>query len=95
MMSLILSSTIGKTLIAIVTGIVAVLAAYFHGKSQVATQQQAKNDVANANAATEEEKKVADIQVTTIKAASDAKAETASMDDSALRERMRDEYTEK
>lgn len=95
MMSLIISSTIGKALIAVVTGIVAVLAAYFHGKSQGATQQQAKNDVANANAATEEEKKVADIQVTTIKAASDAKTETASLDDSALRERMRDEYTEK
>lgn len=69
--------------------IVAVLAAWFNGKSKGATESKAKADVESANQAAKQSQVASDKQASIIKVAKDADQTNQSLSDDAARDRMR------
>lgn len=69
--------------------IVAVLAAWFSGKSKGTTEAKAKADVESANQAVKQSQAATDKQATIIKVAKDADQTNQSLSDDAARDRMR------
>ncbi|HAV1619730.1 TPA: hypothetical protein JG829_002434 [Enterobacter hormaechei subsp. steigerwaltii] len=69
--------------------IVAVLAAWFSGKSKGTTEAKAKADVETANQTVKQSQAATDKQATIIKVAKDADQTNQSLSDDAARDRMR------
>lgn len=69
--------------------IVAVLAAWFTGKSKGTTEAKAKADVESANQAAKQSQAASDKQASIIKVAKDADQTNQSLSDDAARDRMR------
>lgn len=69
--------------------IVAVLAAWFSGKSKGTTEAKAKADVETANQTVKQSQAANDKQSSIIKVAKDADQTNQSLSDDAARERMR------
>ncbi|WP_227171028.1 hypothetical protein [Enterobacter hormaechei] len=69
--------------------IVAVLAAWFSGKSKGTTEAKAKADVETANQAVKQSQAATDKQASIIKVAKDADQTNQSLSDDAARDRMR------
>ena len=69
--------------------IVAVLAAWFSGKSKGTTEAKAKADVENANQTVKQSQAATDKQASIIKVAKDADQTNQSLSDDAARDRMR------
>lgn len=69
--------------------IVAVLAAWFTGKSKGTTEAKAKADVETANQAAKQSQAATDKQASIIKVAKDADQTNQSLSDDAARDRMR------
>lgn len=69
--------------------IVAVLAAWFSGKSKGTTEAKAKADVETANQTVKQSQAATDKQVSIIKVAKDADQTNQSLSDDAARDRMR------
>lgn len=69
--------------------IVAVLAAWFSGKSKGTTEAKAKAEVESANQAVKQSQAATDKQATIIKVAKDADQTNQSLSDDAARDRMR------
>lgn len=69
--------------------IVAVLAAWFSGKSKGTTEAKAKAEVESANQSLKQSQAATDKQATIIKVAKDADQTNQSLSDDAARDRMR------
>lgn len=69
--------------------IVAVLAAWFTGKSKGTTEAKAKADVESANQTVKQSQAASDKQASIIKVAKDADQTNQSLSDDAARDRMR------
>lgn len=69
--------------------IVAVLAAWFSGKSKGTTEAKAKADVETANQTVKQSEAATDKQASIIKVAKDADQKNQSLSDDAARDRMR------
>ncbi|MCI2290996.1 hypothetical protein MOQ06_06285 [Enterobacter sp. I4] len=69
--------------------IVAVLAAWFSGKSKGTTEAKAKAEVESANQSVKQSQAATDKQATIIKVAKDADQTNQSLSDDAARDRMR------
>ncbi|ELC6296663.1 hypothetical protein RJO53_002808 [Enterobacter hormaechei] len=69
--------------------IVAVLTAWFSGKSKGTTEAKAKSDVESANQAMKQSQAATDKQASIIKVAKDADQTNHSLSDDAARDRMR------
>ncbi|MCM7455884.1 hypothetical protein ABQ297_22150 [Enterobacter hormaechei] len=69
--------------------IVAVLAAWFSGKSKGTTEAKAKADVEAANQTVKQSQAASDKQASIIKVAKDADQTNQSLSDDAARDRMR------
>ncbi|WP_203453225.1 hypothetical protein [Enterobacter hormaechei] len=69
--------------------IVAVLAAWFSGKSKGTTEAKAKADVETANQTVKQSQAATDKQASIIKVAKDADQTNQSLSDDAARDRMR------
>lgn len=69
--------------------IVAVLAAWFTGKSKGTTEAKSKADVETANQAVKQSQAATDKQASIIKVAKDADQTNQSLSDDAARDRMR------
>lgn len=69
--------------------IVAVLAAWFTGKSKGTTEAKAKADVESANQSVKQSQAASDKQASIIKVAKDADQTNQSLSDDAARDRMR------
>lgn len=69
--------------------IVAVLAAWFTGKSKGTTEAKAKADIESANQTVKQSQAASDKQVSIIKVAKDADQTNQSLSDDAARDRMR------
>lgn len=69
--------------------IVAVLAAWFTGKSKGTTEAKAKAEVESANQAVKQSQAASDKQSSIIKVAKDADQKNQSLSDDAARDRMR------
>lgn len=69
--------------------IVAVLAAWFSGKSKGTTEAKAKAEVESANQSVKQSQAATDKQATIIKVAKDADQTNQSLSDDASRDRMR------
>lgn len=69
--------------------IVAVLAAWFTGKSKGTTEAKAKADVETANQTVKQSQATTDKQASIIKVAKDADQTNQSLSDDAARDRMR------
>lgn len=69
--------------------IVAVLAAWFSGKSKGTTEAKAKADVETANQTVKQSQAASDKQASIIKVAKDADQTNQSLSDDAARDRMR------
>lgn len=69
--------------------IIAVLAAWFTGKSKGTTEAKAKADVESANQSVKQSQAANDKQASIIKVAKDAEQTNQSLSDDAARDRMR------
>ncbi|MEP8883507.1 hypothetical protein ABKV35_00235 [Enterobacter kobei] len=69
--------------------IIAVLAAWFTGKSKGTTEAKAKADVESANQSIQQSQASSDKQASIIKVAKDAEQTNQSLSDDAARDRMR------
>lgn len=69
--------------------IIAVLAAWFTGKSKGTTEAKAKADVEYANQSVKQSQAASDKQASIIKVAKDAEQTNQSLSDDAARDRMR------
>lgn len=69
--------------------VVAVIAAWHGGKSKGTTETQAKADVKEANAETQQAQAIAEKQSETIKAVKNVEQTNQSLSDDATRDRMR------
>lgn len=76
-------------ILGIVGIIVAVLAAWFTGKSKGTTEAKAKADVETANQSVKQSQAASDKQASIIKVAKDADQTNQSLSDDAARDRMR------
>lgn len=96
-MSLITSALTGgwQWLAAIGAVIVALFMSYFGGKKIGKVQTQAKADVEKADAKAEVVKASSEHESKVVGNANEAKNETANLTDDELRNRMRDQYTDK
>lgn len=69
--------------------IIAVLAAWFTGKSKGTTEAKAKSDFESANQSIKQAQAASDKQASIIKVAKDAEQTNQSLSDDAARDRMR------
>lgn len=69
--------------------VIAVLAAWFTGKSKGTTEAKAKADVESANQSVKQSQAANDKQASIIKVAKDAEQTNQSLSDDAARDRMR------
>lgn len=78
-----------KYIFGIIWIIVAVLVAWFTGKSKGTTESKAKADVESANQNVKQSQAASDKQASIIKVAKDADQKNQSLSDDAARDRMR------